>query len=337
MVRNSFTKIVHSQAALRREWEGHEFLSRYFSKVPSILAIRDTYPLPELDIARVDGGGTQIVSDALRQGRTVDVRELFTEYASVSNTHGTLRTAGGGTQLFYLNRRPMLMSKRFRASYQEYLNLGTFRVGDIKISSRQALLDELVEHIGTFSRGYCVPSQGDLHERNIATNHYLLDFEGSGWNLLAGDIATTVWHTLFAGSYFGPKYAKWVTPEDTRYFREQPLQLQSTDNAIYLRLTANRQHLLRDYIETYVRRLDTIPADADICAGIAFRLLTVFPVTGMDAADRAASFSLANFFMNPRLSLAEKLARLEENLQGLWPAPHSQPQQTAQLLAAPRP
>lgn len=171
----------------------------------------------------------------------------------------------------------------------------------------------------------------------MTTNQYLLDFEGSGWNLLASDIATTVWHTIFAGAYFGPKYAKWKSAEDTYSFQKDPKQLELAARSVQLHLAANRQRLLNDYVETYIDRLDVRPSDNDICTGIAFRLLTVFPVSNMDTTDRAITFTLANFFMDPSAGLAEKLSQLDENLQVVWPKQRQLRQQHGLMTASTQP
>lgn len=310
-----YTKVLNSEAALRRELAGHEFMRHYFSQVPNILAIRTNGRFPELDVARVDGKGSAIVTDALRRGDAVDVRELFKELARVANTFGSERAAQGGTRQFYLQRRPKLASPVLQSCYRTYLadNSGQ-RVGTRQVMLRARLMEEIRARINTFAFGYCIPTQGDVHERNMATNNFLLDFEGGGWNLLAGDIATFIWHTLFAGSYFGPKYAKWSGPIDKVALAADRPQLIADGRSVRLQLHDNRAQFLHDYLTTYFHALTVVPEDMDICAAIAFRMLTVFPPHHMELGDQTITFTLANFFMDPKLSLETKLKTLDRSL-----------------------
>lgn len=288
-VKSIFTKRFNSLATLSQELSGYYFTKLYFKNITKIISVRTDNNIYEIDFEKIDTNSDMIVTDSLVSGIYVDLSELFLEFAEVTNRNLRICESEGGTVLFYLNRL-------------------------VRLRPEQS--EDIMGIISNFNKGFCTPSQGDFHERNISANGYLLDYEGAGWNLLSGDIATFVWHTLFAGNYFGPRYANWSSEVEKEISKKNNTPITFSNGSIDLNLGEARRKLTADYIDSYLNKLsfDLSLIDRDICAAIAFRILTVFPVDNMDTQDQTISHNFVNLFMDKESNLNQKLHMLSKNL-----------------------
>jgi len=315
---NSFVKVFTSEDLLRREQYGNVFLKSFFEDIPLILRIKIDGKIFEIHFQRTNLSGAELVANCLYEDKPVNLIPCFKKLANIHKKNMNSRQSAGGTEIFYLNRRERL-SPKLENLYQEFLKRHEqYRVGGLKVSLNPLLIDKLHKDVSAFVYGYCVPSQGDFHERNIFTNGFLVDFEGAGWNMLAGDIATFLWHSLFVGNYFGPKYARWSLPADKKWLDETPSQLGLINNTFILKLSAVRRTMVQDYLVSYLSEFELDEySQTQISNAIAFRLLTVFPVGEMDSTDQKITFILANFFANDDISLRAKLTVLDQSLKVL--------------------
>jgi len=289
-----YTKNFESHETFTRELSGYEFVKDYFENVPQIIEVSSRKDIYSIDFVRVDIPPITILTKALDQNFYTDLSKLFSEFAICSNNNLKVGSAEGGTKLFYLDRIGRINSKLLDKD----------------------LVVKTLDSIRCFDHGYVVPSQGDFHERNISTNGYLLDFEGGGWNLLSTDIATFLWHSLFVGNYFGPKYAKWSTSVDKKMIKDTPSAIILKDGLVSLNLNEARFRLISDYINLYLNQLniDLNLIQRDICIAIAFRLLTVFQLEAMSPNDQKITRLLVNSFTNPKSDLNQILQTLTKNL-----------------------
>lgn len=147
------------------------------------------------------------------------------------------------------------------------------------------------------------PSQGDVHDKNILTNGYVVDFEAAGWNAVTTDASTLIFHALVAANHFGPQYARWATIDTVNEFNNAERQLVFDEQAGELITTIDEQRFawIDGFYEHYVANLapglreqlrSGVVADL-----IAYRLLTTFEVGRMSTADGATAFALAGLFM----------------------------------------
>lgn len=305
----TFTKYFNDKLDFDREKKGYEFISSFYTKIPKILESNDGDE-PSIKYERVDMVRSRLVADMLYDGNLVDLREVFASLSLISNKYYQKRESTGGTQVFYVNRTGKLVNRQMTNRYVEYLKSSPpLMINGQNVPVEKDLLQRLRERINSFQDGICIPSQGDLHERNLFTNGYIIDFEGAGWNHVATDLATFLWHTMFAGNYFGPQYAKWSTTVDKKRYREQEPQIASNKYEITLRLSKARSYLLSQYLGTYVNSLVFLDDQIlnDVCNAIAFRLVSTFSPLAMNNRDRAIAFAMANLFYNADLNLYDKM------------------------------
>lgn len=303
------TKYFNTALDFDRETKGYEFFAPFYAKVPKILE-RSDEDKPSITYEKVNPARGRLVADMLYDGNLVDLREVFASLASIANKEYQKRVSTGGTRVFYIERTGSLADRQMTDRYAEYLRSSPLlTINRQSVPASKDLLQCLREQINGFQDGICIPSQGDLHERNIFTNGYIIDFEGAGWNHAATDLATFLWHTMFAGNYFGPQYAKWSTTVDKKRHREQKPQITSDNHEITIELSQARSHLLSQYLDAYMNSLIFLDDQllSDVCKSIAFRLVSTFSPLAMNIKDRVAAFTLANFFYDSDSNLYDKM------------------------------
>ena len=317
MPNDVFIKNFGSEANYQQELDGHAFLAEYTDRIPKIISTKFEPGNFAITYEQVIGPGVQMVSDAINTHEDVDLSALLTDMATVTRDHAGTRQAGGGTRLFYLDRLPRLDTPDIRVIHKGLMQNGILpRIDNSQESLRGSLLDDVAAQVSTFNIGLCVPSLGDFHERNVFTNGILVDFEGAGWNHVATDVATFIWHTLFVGNYLGPKYAKWSVDKDKDWLRTTPPQLYVTDGVVHLEISAGRRKLLKDYLRLCFNPIaGGMVSDKDVLFAMAFRLLTVFPVNEMSNDDQRIVFAISNFLTRGGLSLREALRSFDEDLE----------------------
>lgn len=307
--RGVFAKRFDSKSAFVREINGYEFFSSFYTKVPKLLESNDTGELCVV-YEKIDSAHNKRVTDMLYINQIVYLRQNFTKLSSIANAYHKKRASTGGTQIFYIDRVGGLTNRQIITDYAGYLSsFQTQVINGRKVFADKDILIQLKQQITSFHHGICIPSQGDIHERNIFTDGCIVDFEGSGWNHVATDLATFLWHTIFAGSHFGPQYARWSTTVDKKLFKEQKTQFISDGKEIIVRLSYARKDLLSQYLNTYLDSLDFLDDQilCDTSNAIAFRLVSTFSPLAMNDSDRMMTFALANFFHNADLNLYDKL------------------------------
>lgn len=196
-----FTKCFDNKLDFDRETKGYEFFSSYYNKTPKILDKHDKNESCCVVYEKIDSAHKERITDMLCKNQTVDLGETFTDLSSIANKHCQKCRSTGGTQIFYIERADKLAGKQMIDIYAEYLRSSPVTI----VNGRQApiekgLLLQLQERVRDFHRGVCIPSQGDIHERNIFTDGYIIDFEGSGWTTwsMAIDRPTSVEVISFA-------------------------------------------------------------------------------------------------------------------------------------------
>lgn len=302
-----YTKTFDCAELANRELLGYAFFSEYFHAIPRLEKTTKSQA-----VAYENRYATQ-VSEAINSGQYVLLSTTFLRLAKIAATQARIRESQGGTIMFYVERLERLDSN-LRTYYKNWARKHpSICVNDQRILTNPHLIEDTTSAVRRYTQGLCVPSQGDLHERNLLSDGTVVDFEAAGWNLLATDLATFLWHTLFAGNYFGPLYAKWSGAGDIRQLEMREPQILTNQNNIRIHLSQTRSDFLKQYRETF---MDTLQADihsieADIRAALVFRLLTTFPVMNMAETDRHLSFALANTFCTRRNgTLNELLDRL---------------------------
>lgn len=293
-----YTKLFALPSEAQREHRGYTFFARYYPIVPSHFSL--DLSLHVIRYQDVTIGGAVILTDLIRQNQVVDFRQTFETLAQIAREHAEYRPCEGGTKTFYLDRIDRLAT--IEPLYIKWAHKNQpISVNECIVTADLALFDSIRKSLNTFRHGLCVPSQGDLHERNIFDNGTIIDFEGAGWNLVATDIATFIWHTLVVGNYFGPKYAKWANDDELRFLTRslQEIELSPTKE-VTIQLSDSRISLLNQFINHYVAKIPQINNDVlhQSTVAIAFRLLTTFPVDKMTKDDRHIIFSLANYFFS---------------------------------------
>jgi hypothetical protein len=295
----AYLKQFDSPLAVKREVAGYMFYAKYGHTVPSLLghSTRTGDCSVAFSDVRNDSAHTTI-SELLASGiYPTHFQNLLKSLAAVHGANITARQASGGTEMFYLRRLARLDEPKLQQIYENFCSDHPHVfVNDHRITLDPKLLTGVRQAIATMQTGVAVPSQGDFHERNIFSNGCMVDFEAAGWNLLATDIATFIWHTAFAGNYFAPKYADWSDGTLDKYYAQTP-QICAGENTVQIALDSARKQMIRDYFENYLNTLSTNELlSVDACNAIAYRLLIMFQPQNMPAADRLKVFALANYF-----------------------------------------
>lgn len=309
---NTVNKNFTSIAQAEQEYAGYHFFKSYCSKIPDLVGF-DYVDQATCEIRYSDQrqNGSVTVYEALHNGESIDIRSLFNNLAVIANNHAQKKQSEGGSRMFFLDRVERLDEPRLTKDYNKWINNGRdYSINRIHIQKQPQLLSQLQYIARSFDHGVCAPSQGDLHERNIFTDGTVIDFEGAGFNLIATDIATFIWHTLFAGPYFGPIYAKWA-------MSEEPLDTSGIinvyENNINISLQNNRCELIEQFVDSYVNRLNVLKSEDinKISLAISYRLLTTLYVKDMSEKDQELSFALACYFIqSPNISWLKKIKKL---------------------------
>lgn len=305
-----YIKKISNKYLFEKEVEGYNFFSKYYQKIPAMIKTEISDDGYRVYYEKVSTKGVHLLTDSLNSNSISDIEPLLKELVEIANKHACSRIAGGGTNLFYKNRIDRLLDKDLVNRYSKFVNnYSTVSVNSISCVVNPDLLKKLYELILRISNGTCIPSQGDLHERNVFTNGYIIDFEAGGWNLASTDLSTFLHHTLFAGSYFGPKYARWSTIEDRKALELQPPQLILNNSNVDVRLSPARSAIIEQYFDGYLKKLTFLDQFIvnEVSYLIAYRLLTVFDPCKMTSTDSDIIFILANYFHNSPDPLASKI------------------------------
>jgi thiamine kinase-like enzyme len=292
---NHHVKHFQSPQDTKEEYDGYRFFAPYYFLLPRLIGTDFTDQ--KLTYEAVDHN-SKMIATALDNHELVEVKENFKALAALANKYAYERPSEGGTHKFFMNRRQRLDTAE--TLYQAWSAKNPrIVVQNSEVLVDPALIKNIRQQIAAFEYGICIPSQGDIHERNMFTNGTIVDFEAAGWNLLATDIATFLWHTLFAGNYFGPRYAKWATDDDRQKASLVPVIVIDANDTITVTISPERANLTRQYLDYYI---DALPLDqkivTDISAAMSMRLLTTFPVQNMSEEDRHATFGLVNYIMS---------------------------------------
>jgi hypothetical protein len=307
-----YIKTILDLERQQAELAGWQFFARYYDKIPAIVHSAGNHSL-DVMYEDVSSDGSVVLTTALACDEPVELEPLFSQLAEITNAHAHYRQSEAGTQRFYLDRVERLDLHHLVVAYADFARKrSTIAINGQPTTIDPDLLRNVISEISMLSEGLCAPSQGDYHERNIFCNGYIIDFEAAGWNLVSTDIATFVWHTLFAGSYFGPQYADWSTSADKLAFAAEPSkQLNYEHGDISLQPSRARVELLDSFSSAFVDKIDLQKADRrQISVAIAFRLLSMFKPAEMSVADRHMVFGLANYFFEPTRGFDEAFARL---------------------------
>ncbi len=301
------TKRFDSAKQFNLELNGYDFISHYYKNIPNRLSInKDGLEIHYQNV----GANSTTVGDALSLGQTPDLSSLWQELATIANTNWSKTNSNGGTQLFYLDRLPRLFKPELKSLLSSNIHNYLPSIGNYKTKLESDFFTNIATGVQDFSLGICVPSQGDLHERNIFTSGAIVDFEGAGFNHIATDIATFLWHTLFAGNYFGPKYAKWASQETSQQLATKPKCFSIYSNNIKVNIDSSRQELVLQFVEYYINKLSVANHKTYLdqaSLAISFRLLTTFILSKMSIEDQKLSLVFSHLFANTQMSLWEKL------------------------------
>lgn len=300
---NIVVKQFKTRAHYGLEIDGYNFIQQYYTKIPRRFRTNSK----KLKIEYEDvGKNCTTLSEALDKNLTIDMSKTWQELALLANKRWSHTHAQGGTQLFYIDR----LSRINDAKLALLTNYQLPKLDNYEAKIKPTFFTDLGKKIQELQYGICIPSQGDLHERNIFTNGVIVDFEGAGFNNIATDIATFVWHTIFAGSYFGPQYAKWATTKTSKKITVEPKCFSIFGNTIKVNIDIKRQELILQFIYQYINRLNLADQDKyldQVCLAIAFRILTTFQLSTMSEEDQKMSLVFAHLFANTQFSLWEKL------------------------------
>lgn len=305
----TYPKLCANEAVYRSEVDGRDFFAGYYPDVPLIL---DQDGSGVVHYENVATPGVRVLTDVLAQDdyEPGSLNPAFNQLARIHRVYSEVRPASGGTQRFYLDRRTRLHNRQLKAQYDSFCRY----FGQVSINGSEVVVDHLLLERARYSIGrtalsLCAPSQGDYHERNIFSNGRIIDFEAAGWNAVSTDVATFIWHTLFVGNHFGPKYAAWSGPADKEMMKSAEVKpLVVLPGTVEVRVSDSRRALINDYLDRYLDSIDLPPDESSrISQAIAFRLLSMFEPQSMERADRHAVFCLANFFLRNPGSLRSKI------------------------------
>jgi len=291
---NAYVKQFTLPQDAREEYDGYVYFASYFPSLPQLL--ETNIEAGQLTFEHIDPT-VCTVTDVLKNNHTVDLSDLFTKLANITITHAAIRHSEGGTVKFFV-RRIERITPEVISTYEKWVRQHpSITVNSRHIETRADLMKQTLASAHSFTHGLCAPSQGDLHERNIFVDGTVVDFEAAGWNLIATDVATFLWHTLFVGNYFGPRYAKWATHEDRVEAEATSPQLITSGDTITIQLNEARSSLTRQYLEHFLKPIlaldDTL--EQELTTAMCFRLFTTFAVLELSEEDRHLAFSLANY------------------------------------------
>lgn len=306
-------KQCESLADYYGEIVGHTFFAQYYPHVPTIRARYERKRQIHYD--NPAKGSHRLLADVLNANE-YHKRDLAEAFRHLAYSHGrnvTLRNSSGGTAKFYLNQRRKLQDEHVRSLFRHFASRHeTITVNGIEVPVNPHMIANVHYNTATLSIAPCVPSHGNLHERTMYSSGHMVHFEHAGWNALATEAATFIWHTLFAGNHYGPRYARWATEADRhaeRYARQKTIIYEKGN--LTITISKSRKDLLGDYFRYYLRKVG-LSADlqGQISHAIAFRLLTEYDLQSMRPSDRLALFSLANYFTHNPTQLEENLYQL---------------------------
>lgn len=308
----TYIKHFDDMESLKREVRGYGFCKRYLRPfMPDLIEVKED----SLDVAYTDisAGRQNSLGFLLDSRQDADIKDLLSELSGLANRYLKLRSSQGGTRLFFIDRRHRLHVPLVLKDYGLWSRQNIASFNGIGFKPNAGLFADLSAFSRDLAYGYCYPSNGDFHERNIVAPGHLIDFEGGGWNLLSTDIATFLWHTFFAGSHFGPKYAKWSTDRTRASAMGKTSQIvMEGDHRAHIRLNDTRQNLYRQFVRHFLSNIDGNKLDFDsVNTSISYRLATTFDLAAMDKKDRHLSYLLANFFYANRFeNVADNFDRL---------------------------
>jgi hypothetical protein len=308
-----YAKQCESLADYYSEIVGHTFWGQYYPYVPAIRARYERkrqihYDNPAKNSHRMLG---DMLNDDQYSKR--DLVDAFQHLAYAHGRNAVLRNSTGGTTKLYLQQRKKLQSEQLQSYFSHFASRHeSVTVNGVEIPVNPHMIANVRYNISALPMAVCVPSHGNLHERTLYSNGQMLHFEHAGWNALATEAATFIWHTLFVGNHFGPRYADWATEDDKHAERyNRPKAIIYDNGTLAVRINASRKHLMEDYLRFYLRKIG-LSADLQglISHAIAFRLLTAYDLEAMRASDRLALFSLASYFTYNPTQLEESLHNL---------------------------
>jgi len=307
-----FKKVYSNRSLYERELNGYLFTNKYWQNAPKLLSSTDDagiFSLVYEDI-RLNEAKPQLITDLLACNIPVqNWDEILSLYLNVTKNYSKRKKAGGGTQLFYLDRLGNL-NQQLHDDYKRICSSGgSYVVNGKTVILSEDLINNVLKNVSGLTNGLCIPSQGDFHERNIFSDGTVIDFEGAGWNLLATDIATFLWHSFFAGNHFGPSYATWSTAQDKNKHSNEEQQVYINNQNVNVELSSARHKMINDYVDKYLLNINLDSNDAQaVSAAIAFRLLSMFSVPKMKLLDRKIVYILANYFLQyPLFDAVDKL------------------------------
>jgi hypothetical protein len=256
--------------------------------------------------------GKPTTAELLNRNEVCDLKKLFNHMCNIFNKYSKICIPDGGTKLFYVDRIERLKNIAVISEYRSFAEHQKI----ITINGKQIMLiPDLFEKIIRglkFNADICVPSQGDFHERNIFLDGTIIDFEGSGWNLVYTDVSTFIWHVFFAGNYFGNLYAKWAN-----LFTKFGIRFNSTISVrrgfcLQVKLNYARKKLMNEYLYCYLYKINYLNQKSckKVSLSVAFRLLSAFNLHLMTKKDRLSSYALASFFADENLTLNDKISTI---------------------------
>ena len=279
---------------LEEEIANYKFVSAYY-KTPKILQKGDAF----VEYETIE---SVVLNKMLDKNCPVSLRLLYKRMLKLTvertNPHG-------GTQLFFVERLGRLSELPRQVSFEPLIINQRYYPPKVEIMQ---LVGRLEHSLSYLSNSLAIPSNGDFHERNIFSDMTIVDFEGAGLNSVLADSATFIFHTLFAGTHFGPKYGKWATLK-TKTMRLLKRPLRIGRSSITTKLASNRKFLVKEYVREYLNKLPARDSEdkTKIAELVAFRLATTLHLKKMARKDLRAVVSLISLFLDKSLSLEQKL------------------------------
>lgn len=178
------------------------------------------------------------------------------------------------------------------------------------------IISDTVNYFKKRNRELCFLTQGDPLTINIGTKPVFFDFDTSGFNALAGEVAIFIWAVFLAEVYYYPKYNPKSYISRSVFLKEimdnKPRVLKKIsrkDNTLLLKLaynlSKNRRYIIKRYIEIISKELtkkQRRDLNKSIKFFIAMRILATFDLKYYSSEDFLSSLAFLHIFCNSQMT-----------------------------------
>ncbi len=301
----------------KKKYFGKKLAKNYYKKeVNGYLTLKKYYPVPKLIykdsvdnilifeyVSNVDKGG--LLVDLFANKNYIDKGFL-----SIINLYKKVfiktlkRNTGLSSNVFFKDRIESRLNKFYGKKFFEL-----FKGKKVMLNGKEIILNpkKIIEDVRIFfikkpKSKWCVISQCDPNDLNIASGPVIFDYLAGGYNPLMAEYATLFWYNLCQGNYLSLKYNKESFTGHEKIFKRKDRVIVKK-NEIHHYIADIRMEFLKKYTEDVIdpcfdKILQYPEWYDDFKNHMAMKILAVFNVAKMEYKDTLLSLAYLEYFYN---------------------------------------